>query len=59
VEGRSRRTLETSTGTIPALRALIELPACQVVQVEAGKVKSVSHYFDMLTILTQTGGTKD
>jgi hypothetical protein len=37
---------------------LIELPACQVLQVEGGKVKSVSHYFDMLTLLTQTGATK-
>jgi steroid delta-isomerase-like uncharacterized protein len=50
--------LETSTGTIPASRALIELPACQVVQIEAGKVKRVSHYFDMFTLLTQTGATK-
>jgi len=35
----------------------IEVPACQVVQVEGGKVKSVSHYFDMLTLLTQIGAT--
>ena len=50
--------LQTPTGTIPALRGSIELPACQVIQVEGGKVKSVSQYFDMLTLLTQTGATK-
>jgi hypothetical protein len=37
---------------------LIEFPACEIVQVEGGKVKSISHYFDMLTLLTQTGATK-
>ena len=50
--------LQTPMGTIPASKGLVELPACQVVQVEGGKVKSVSHYFDMLTLLTQTGATK-
>ena len=34
------------------------MPACQVVQVEGGKVKSASHYFDMLTLLTQIGAMK-
>ena len=49
--------LQTPTGTIPASNKPIEVPACQVVQVEGGKVKSVSHYFDMLTLLTQIGAT--
>ena len=47
--------LQTPTGTIPASNKPIEMPACQVVQVEGGKVKSGSHYFDMLTMLTQIG----
>jgi hypothetical protein len=34
------------------------MPACQVSQIEGAKVKSVSHYFDMLTMLTQIGATK-
>jgi steroid delta-isomerase-like uncharacterized protein len=50
--------LQTPTGTIPASNKPIEMPACQVVQVEGGKVKSASHYFDMLTMLTQIGATK-
>ena len=47
--------LQTPTGIIPPSNKSIEMPACQVVQVEGGKVKSGSHYFDMLTMLTQIG----
>ena len=50
--------LQTPTGTIPPSNKPIEMPACQVVQVEGGKVKSASHYFDMLTLLTQIGAMK-
>ena len=50
--------LQTPTGTIPASNQPIEVPACQVVRVEGGQVKSASHYFDMLTLLTQIGATK-
>jgi steroid delta-isomerase-like uncharacterized protein len=49
--------LQTPTGTIPPSNKPIELPACQIVQVEGGKVKSATHYFDMLTMLTQIGAT--
>jgi steroid delta-isomerase-like uncharacterized protein len=47
--------LQTPTGTIPPSNKPIEMPACEVVEVEGGKVKSGSHYFDMLTLLTQIG----
>ena len=50
--------LQTPTGTIPASNKPIEMPACQVVQVEGGKIKSGAHYFDMLTMLTQIGAMK-
>jgi steroid delta-isomerase-like uncharacterized protein len=50
--------LQTPTGTIPASNKPVELPACQVVQVEGDKVKSTSQYFDMLTMLTQIGATQ-
>ena len=49
--------LETPTGIIPPSNKPIEMPACQVVRVEGDKVKSASHYFDMLTMLTQIGAT--
>lgn len=47
--------LQTPGGTIAPSNRAIEVPACQVVQVEGGKIKSGSHYFDMLTMLTQIG----
>ena len=50
--------LQMPSGTIPASNKGIELPACQVVEVEGGKVTSFTHYFDMLTLLTQIGAAK-
>jgi steroid delta-isomerase-like uncharacterized protein len=50
--------LHGPTGTIPASNKSVELPACQVVKVEGGKIKTVSQYFDMLTLLTQIGAIK-
>ena len=47
--------LQTPTGTIPASNKPLELPACQVFQVEGGKVTNFSQYFDALTMLTQIG----
>ncbi|CAN7625724.1 ester cyclase [Phenylobacterium sp. LjRoot225] len=51
--------LQLPSGAIPASAKPIELPACQVVQVEGGKVQSFTHYFDMLTLLTQIGAIKE
>ena len=50
--------LQTPTGIIPASNKRIELPACQVIRVEGGKVASFTHYFDMVTLLTQIGAFK-
>jgi steroid delta-isomerase-like uncharacterized protein len=50
--------LQTSTGIILASNKRIELPACQVLKVEGGKIKSFAHYFDMVTLLTQIGAFK-
>jgi steroid delta-isomerase-like uncharacterized protein len=47
--------LQTPSGVIAASNKPIELAASQVVQVEGGKVKSFTHYFDMATLLTQIG----
>jgi len=47
--------LQTPTGTIPPSNKPIEIPACQVVKVEGGKLQSVTHYFDMATMLRQIG----
>lgn len=50
--------LQTPTGIIPASNKRIEVPACQVFKVEGGKVTSFTHYFDMVTLLTQIGAFK-
>ena len=50
--------LQTPRGTVPASNKRIELPACQVIKVEGGKVKSFTQYFDMATLLTQIGAFK-
>ncbi len=50
--------LQTPTGIIPASNKRIEVPACQVLKIEGGKVKSFTHYFDMATLLTQIGAFK-
>jgi steroid delta-isomerase-like uncharacterized protein len=47
--------LQTPTGAIPASNKPIEVPACEVFRVEGEKIKSASHYFDMLTLLKQIG----
>ena len=52
-------SLQTPTGTIPPSNKTIEVPACQVVKVSGGKVQSVTHYFDMVTLLKQIGAFKD
>lgn len=54
-KGTHTGPLQTPAGTIPASNKAIEMPASQVVQVEGDKIKSGSHYFDMLTMLTQIG----
>jgi steroid delta-isomerase-like uncharacterized protein len=50
--------LQMPTGTIPASNKSIEIPACQVVKVAGGQVQSFTHYFDMVTLLTQIGAFK-
>ena len=49
--------LQTPTGAIPASNKPIEVPACEVFRVEGGKVRGMTHYFDMLTLLNQIGVT--
>lgn len=50
--------LQMPNGTIPPSNRRIEVPACQVMKVEGGKVQSFNHYFDMATLLTQIGAFK-
>ena len=57
-KGTHTGPLQTATGTIPPSNKRIELPACQVIKVEGGKVKSFTQYFDMATLLRQIGALK-
>jgi steroid delta-isomerase-like uncharacterized protein len=50
--------LHLPSGPVAASHKAIEIPACQVITVEGGKVKTFTHYFDMLTLLTQIGAAK-
>ena len=50
--------LQMPSGVIPASNTHIEVPACQVYRIEGGKVQSLSHYFDLVTLLTQIGAIK-
>ena len=57
-KGTHTGPLQMPSGAIPASNKPIELPACQVIEVQGGKVKTFTHYFDMLTLLTQIGAAK-
>ena len=50
--------LHMPTGTIPPSHKSIDMPACQVVKIESGKVQSITHYFDIATMLRQIGAFK-
>ena len=47
--------MQTPDGEIPATGKSIEMRACQIVEIEGGKAKSVRQYFDMMTLMQQLG----
>jgi steroid delta-isomerase-like uncharacterized protein len=49
--------LQTANGPLAATGKRIELRACQVFQVAAGKAQSMRQYFDMATLMQQLGVT--
>ena len=53
--GTHKGPLQTPDGEVPATGKTIELPACQVIEIADGKVKSMRQYFDMATIMLQLG----
>jgi steroid delta-isomerase-like uncharacterized protein len=50
--------LQTPNGEIAATGKSIEIRACQIVEVEDGKAKSMRQYFDMMTMMRQLGLTE-
>ena len=53
--GTHKGPLKMRDREIPPTGKKIELRSCQVVEVAGDKVKSISHYFDMGTLLDQIG----
>jgi hypothetical protein len=47
--------LHLPQGALPATRRSGELPCCLVYQIRNGKIASLHHYYDMLTLLEQLG----
>ena len=47
--------MQTPDGEIPATGNSIEIRACALVEVEDDRVKSIRHYFDMMTMMQQLG----
>jgi steroid delta-isomerase-like uncharacterized protein len=47
--------LPTPAGIVAASNKSVELRACQIIRVRDGKVASLAHYFDFLTLLRQVG----
>ena len=54
-KGTHTGPLQTAAGTIQPSNKRIEIPACQIITLQNGKVKTYTHYFDMVTLLTQIG----
>jgi steroid delta-isomerase-like uncharacterized protein len=50
--------LQTPDGSVAASGKSIEVPACMIVEIGDGKVKSARHYFDMATLMQQIGISK-
>jgi steroid delta-isomerase-like uncharacterized protein len=53
--GTHTGALETPNGPLPPSGRMIELPACEVFVVQDGRIKTDTHYFDLMTMLTQIG----
>lgn len=53
--GTNTGPLRLPSGEIPATGKGIEIRACQIIEIEEGKVKSMRHYFDMMTLMQQLG----
>jgi steroid delta-isomerase-like uncharacterized protein len=54
-KGTHTGPLHMGNREIAATGKKFDLPACQVIEVTDGKVKSVRHYFDMASLLDQLG----
>jgi steroid delta-isomerase-like uncharacterized protein len=56
--GTHKGVLQTPEGRFEPTGKTIEVPACLIVGIGGGKVKSIRHYFDMATLFQQLGLAK-
>ena len=47
--------MQTPNGEIPATGKSFEVRACQIIEIEGRQIKSIWHYFDMMTMMQQLG----
>jgi steroid delta-isomerase-like uncharacterized protein len=55
--GTQTGALQLAAGEIPPTGKAIEMRACQIIDLVDGKTRSVRHYFDVGTMLSQLGIT--
>jgi steroid delta-isomerase-like uncharacterized protein len=53
--GTHAGSLKTPAGDVPATNRVAELPCCDVLEIQNGKVTSVHSYFDLNTLMRQLG----
>jgi steroid delta-isomerase-like uncharacterized protein len=55
-EGTQSGAMRTPDGQeLPASNRRVTVKACQVMEIEDGRIKATRHYFDLMTLLQQVG----
>jgi predicted ester cyclase len=55
-EGTQSGPMRTPDGhELPPSNQRVEVSACQVMEIEDGKIRATRHYFDLMTILQRIG----
>ena len=55
IRGTNTGPFATPTGDVPATGREVDFEFCTILQIEAGKITGVRHYYDVATIMRQLG----
>ena len=55
VSGTHTGPMQTPDEVIPATGKSLNVRSCRIVEIEGERVKSIRHYFDMMTMMQQLG----
>ncbi|MDP7631982.1 MAG: ester cyclase [Candidatus Latescibacteria bacterium] len=55
VRGTHTGPMQTPDEVIPATGKSVNVRTCRIVEIEGERVKSIRHYFDMMTLMQQLG----